>query len=109
MEADVEARDPFDERPMIEPDDPDRDERGKVGDVGRPRLPEDLRETAGRHGIHGWHLEVQDEEGDRDRHDAVAERLDASGRREARLGLGGLAWRTAGCRGSIARRPLDHD
>ena len=82
-----EAVDAVDERPVVEPDDADREECRQVRQVRRPMLPQ-RREKAVRFGnlALGRDLEVEHEQGDRDRHDAVAEGLDATRRRQSGRG-----------------------
>ena len=92
MEARVEPPDAVHHRPMVEPDDADRQERGDVRHVRRPTRQEGRDQTAIRDVLEWRKLQIQDQQRDRDCHDAVAERLDASGRRET--GLDSLVWAT---------------
>ena len=75
---------------MVQPDDPDRQERSEVGEVRRPAGGEGTEEVAVGNLDGVWNLEVEDEQRDGDRHHAVAERLDPGGRGEARRRLRSL-------------------
>src|SRR3954452_16848280 len=76
LEASVKPRDDVDKRVVVQPDHADRQVRGEVGDVRRPIPTEHLQELSRRDLVDRRDVQIQDEERDRDRHDAVAERLD---------------------------------
>ena len=112
MEARVEPPDAVHHRPVVEPDDADRQERGDVRHVRRPTRQEGRDQTAIRDVLEWRKLQIQDQQRDRDCHDAVAERLDASGRRETGLDLlsaprrDDTQWSCRGTRARARRRPL---
>ena len=61
---------------VVEPDDADVEERADVGDVRAPEVSEVVQELPALELGHG---QVEHEQRDRDREDAVGERLDAAG------------------------------
>ena len=79
----VGARDQLEHAVVVHPHDPDHHEREHVGDVGRPLVAERAREVAG---AHVRDLDLEDQQRDRDRDDAVAEGFESARRRGGWLG-----------------------
>ena len=74
----VHPRDQVHHRVVVHPDDPDDEEADRVGGVVRPEVAEAAPEVV-RGPRLGRRTDVQHEQRDRDREDAIAERLEAGG------------------------------
>ena len=97
----IHGLDPADHRVVVDPDDPDREERDRVRDVARPlrsQFPRQVPRARVRH------VDVKHEERDRDREHAVGEGLQAG--RAHDPGFAGPAAAPVPRRGVVRRRPV---
>ena len=69
---------------MIDPDDAHHQETNDVSEVRRPFVAERSREAAGRDVAPRGNVKIQDQQGDRDRKDAVAECLEPPATHDSR-------------------------
>ena len=70
----IRAPEPADHRVMVDPDDPDRDERSDVRGICRPLVRQLVAERVARAGR--WNLDVQNQQRDRHRDHPVGEGLE---------------------------------